>query len=75
MPSSLLQTREGAALFGSPGGSGRAPGWVSGGGWQGRGAARGGGSPGPSVGITRLPVPLPAPPRQHLLQKQEIAYY
>lgn len=45
----------GAAVFGLPGASGRAQGWVSGCGWQGRGAARGGGSPGPSVGITQLP--------------------
>lgn len=73
MPFSLLKTCEGAAAFGLPGGSGRA-GFRGVGGREG-GAVRAGGSPGPPLGITQLSVPLPAPPRQHLLQKQEIAYY
>lgn len=41
MPFSLLKPWEGAAVFGLPGGSGQAPGSVSGCGWQGKGGGSG----------------------------------
>lgn len=72
----IAQNLGAAALFGLPGGSGQAPGWVSGCGWQGRGGGSGWGKPWSLGGnYSQIPVPFPAPPRQHLLQKQEIAYY